>query len=672
MKTINLLMGMSLAFASLVSCESSFDETTDINVTKELSVTTNLTPITRTSIDFETDKSFYLYVDQSGTSYDYFAKMSYESNEWKSYDLSDSPLSMELVDDSGITVSALYCGDKVLTEAEFTAITTYSVDGVDMLYAKSGVDGTSVSSDGVISLEFSHLLSKLDIEVDVNLDTLGDISSVKIGSFQDSFAWTASTNNGFAANGSAEEFTESGNAGTYSYIITPQTLASGFDVTITFATGETYISHYTSGVTLASGSAYSLKITIGEGTATEITYAGSFTVKDWTIIGSWDDLDAVYDSKLAVWDGTTATAFTEGDGTIGAPYMISSGSELAYLASQVNGMLNNASGKAQYAGIYFELANDIDLNGGSYNWTPIGNVTTVSFSGNFNGAGYTISNMSVTEATSTYYGGLFGYVNGSSGSVATIEDLTLEDCTVASSTGTSIAALIGYIENYAELSSCSVVGGSVTTTASAATNVGGLVGLAFNDNITVTNCHVEGVVLHSNSGTIIDKMGGIVGKVTKACSILASSFDGTISYEDSSIGAIAGGIVGDFSATEGNGTITGCYATGTYNGKTIGGLVGINYGTITGSYSTASVTGTTNVGGIAGTSSSGTFSSVFYATSDENLALYKDAADNEDAKVSAITNTEASTMNSEIESDGWKFVSATSGSFPYVIEEIQY
>ena len=61
---------------------------------------------------------------------------------------------------------------------------------------------------------------------------------------------------------------------------------------------------------------------------------------------------------LDLWDGSVATSFSSGTGSSDDPYVISTGSELAYLASQVNNQVN-------YANTYFILNNDIDLYGNS-------------------------------------------------------------------------------------------------------------------------------------------------------------------------------------------------------------------------------------------------------------------------------------------------------------------
>lgn len=107
------------------------------------------------------------------------------------------------------------------------------------------------------------------------------------------------------------------------------------------------------------------------------------------------------------WDGTTiANKFAYGNGTETLPYLISDGTELSYLASQVNSGTN-------YEGMYFQLANDIDLGGAE--WTPIG-TTNNSFRGIFDGAGHTIANAKITipdlpdEEYLSY--GIFGSIGG--------------------------------------------------------------------------------------------------------------------------------------------------------------------------------------------------------------------------------------------------------------------
>ncbi len=127
------------------------------------------------------------------------------------------------------------------------------------------------------------------------------------------------------------------------------------------------------------------------------------------------------------WDGTTAKDFACGTGTKLSPYIILTAEQLARLS-----FLVNASEKA-YSGKYFKLGADILLNKGKvidskgalvadstklHKWTPIGN-SSVSFDGNFDGDGHTISGMFIN--TTSTHNGLFGNSQG------TVQNLTVEN-----------------------------------------------------------------------------------------------------------------------------------------------------------------------------------------------------------------------------------------------------
>ena len=126
-----------------------------------------------------------------------------------------------------------------------------------------------------------------------------------------------------------------------------------------------------------------------------------------------DEIDTLEDEgenavdAVTVWDGSAATKFAGGTGTVADPYRISTGAELAWLAAQVNDG-NDFSTKT------VTLTNNIDLNNKA--WTPIGNSDSV-FAGTFDGNGHTISGLYI-NITGSYspakkgrlYQGLFGYV----------------------------------------------------------------------------------------------------------------------------------------------------------------------------------------------------------------------------------------------------------------------
>ena len=116
---------------------------------------------------------------------------------------------------------------------------------------------------------------------------------------------------------------------------------------------------------------------------------------------------AVELGQVITWDGTSvATEFPWGNGTESTPYLIADGADLAYLGQQVR------NGNT-YEGIYFQLANDIDL--GNHNWTPIGDRQN-SFRGIIDGAGHTIANATINVSSlpnGTYESyGIFATIGG--------------------------------------------------------------------------------------------------------------------------------------------------------------------------------------------------------------------------------------------------------------------
>ena len=108
-------------------------------------------------------------------------------------------------------------------------------------------------------------------------------------------------------------------------------------------------------------------------------------------------------------------------------FVLTTPAQLAGLAEIVNSGTDNFSKKTVYLGA------DIDLN--NLEWTPIGRFgtkatdTTYTFSGIFDGDGYTVSNLLITGRNS--YVGLFGYTRSSKGE---IKNLTVENATVSGST----------------------------------------------------------------------------------------------------------------------------------------------------------------------------------------------------------------------------------------------
>lgn len=248
-------------------------------------------------------------------------------------------------------------------------------------------------------------------------------------------------------------------------------------------------------------------------------------------------------TKASIWDGTVATAFRFGDGTEGSPYLIASAAELAYIASQVNNGNN-------YAGTYFELIVDIDLN--SIEWTPIGNYNN-PFQGIFNGAGHTVANTTISLPTATPTAitsyGLFGSI-GDGNSKTIIKNLQLDEINIeinangqtANNTndkGYNIGIVTGTIFNNAEIKNVIVNNSNITDNYtmqirnnSVQVFVGGIAGFAVNSRnstadpgansrYAIENCYsntdINLDIIPPNSGDISTlaqyAVGGIIGAI---------------------------------------------------------------------------------------------------------------------------------------------------------------
>ena len=119
---------------------------------------------------------------------------------------------------------------------------------------------------------------------------------------------------------------------------------------------------------------------------------------------------------------------SSGAGTKGDPYQISTADELRWFAGLVNGTLTD--GTAKNTAACAVLTTNIDLGGAA--WTPIGNYRanfSNIYTGTFDGAGYTISNLTVDNSSADFQG-FVGYME----SGGAIQNLTLdESCSVTGS-----------------------------------------------------------------------------------------------------------------------------------------------------------------------------------------------------------------------------------------------
>ena len=297
---------------------------------------------------------------------------------------------------------------------------------------------------------------------------------------------------------------------------------------------------------------------------------------------------SVFADGTEVWDGSVAESFAGGKGTKDDPYQIATGSQLAYFAKRVNA---EEYGE-KYADTYFELTEDIDLGGKE--WTPVGETVAdlimggheyFVFSGNFDGNGYIIKNLTIGTETSPYSGDVCGLFGATSG---TIEDVVLENVSInyvggnhSSGYGFRMGgALVGY--SMGDIVNCTVIGLDMKAGSDgsyvALNSIGGLVGIQ-DGGTTVSHSRVSGKIEES---TKKGNVGGFVGTLAKGSSAKYCGADVSVEVTGNGRGIAVGGFVGI-----GNGVTTdetlieNCYATGNitgaeYAGGFVGNISGLN------------------------------------------------------------------------------------------------
>ncbi len=248
------------------------------------------------------------------------------------------------------------------------------------------------------------------------------------------------------------------------------------------------------------------------------------------------------------WDGTTKTEPKKSaDGT----YQISSAAELAWFADAVNGgstALNAA------------LTDNINLNGKT--WPGIGTASN-QYTGTFDGKYFMVSGLAGSK-------GLFDFVGA-----CVIKNLTVSG---AIKEGTNMGLLAdvsaGTVENCFTTGSLHRINSYGTT--------GGLIGRA-DAGTAIRNCGSSANVSCSMKSLKAElNMGGLVGNLYGT--VENSYATGTVKVEAGSGYTAVGGFIGQ---TKNTAAIMNSYAAGTVTGSAggaLGAFVGVNSGSISGSY----------------------------------------------------------------------------------------
>ena len=264
-----------------------------------------------------------------------------------------------------------------------------------------------------------------------------------------------------------------------------------------------------------------------------------------------------YKGALNIWGGMEMSDHFDGEGTEEEPYEINSDKDLKLLAYHVAN--EEVDG---YEGYYFALTRDISLSD-TASWLPIGYFTEAGdsepkpFKGNFNGQGYRVYNLKISDTTQDY-AGLFGSVHG-----AVIENLTVDGQVNAHSK----AALLVGETNDSTISNCSsrgqVRGVGV---------IGGIVGEAY-DSVILECTNTAGVLGGTDADGVNDAYaGGICGSAQSSFMSDCTS-DTTDSYSALYSEGYVDGIAGNIYETE----IYNTYVEGKVGSTSadyIGGLVG--------------------------------------------------------------------------------------------------
>lgn len=329
----------------------------------------------------------------------------------------------------------------------------------------------------------------------------------------------------------------------------------------------------------------------------------------WATLANGDLISCAYDrdQKVVAWArhplplgdvvGEEIPSETEYEPTVSTDYpllrttTVQDDPQLPHVTA-VNNLEDLEAMQNDLTGNYY-LTGDIDASitsDASYNsgqgWSPIGKSVPpgTAFTGTFDGAGYTISDLTIDRDYVLGHFGLFGHIS----SGAKIANVTLTDVDISAGRS-DVGALVGYVH-------------SDTTT-----------------SILIQNCHSSGVVksLHVtplyyggligwSRGTASDKTVEIydcsssceINAVTRGESIQTFAFGGLI-------GAVKYSIIKNCFAT---GDVTGVASAGTHTGGFAGGIANYDGGTdgttqVSYCYATGDVTSEDNVGGFAGTMS---------------------------------------------------------------------
>ncbi len=262
--------------------------------------------------------------------------------------------------------------------------------------------------------------------------------------------------------------------------------------------------------------------------------------------------------------------FAGGSGTQEDPYLISNEAQLRYLSSSINADVS-------WNGVYFKQTADITLNG---EWQPIGwalngevngkktAVAAYPFRGNYDGAGYTISGLTIgTEETPTdqMSSGLFGLTSGSytnneeptgDEQVVRLTGIHLKDIFINVSTRyeTFTGGLVGSGQNGIYIDDCSVTGKINVATSESFARVGGLAASVLRGAVTNSCADVD---INAETDTNHVYAGGLYGMDNRVTTVNCYALGNVTGNSTNNNKVHIGGLVG-----QAGGIHINCYAAG--------------------------------------------------------------------------------------------------------------
>ena len=228
--------------------------------------------------------------------------------------------------------------------------------------------------------------------------------------------------------------------------------------------------------------------------------------------------------------------FNYGSGTENDPFLISTSDELVMMSDVFRNNPELGTVFPFYAAAYYELTGNIDMSG--VNWYPIGEADTKLFLGDFNGAGYTISNLE--RDTGNGSTGFFGYMGGN------LHDLNLLNVNFAGRPGGTYYGIGGAVGGlgYGGVIQNVNVTGKITVGGTYGRNGGGIVGMVWGANARISNSTFDGNIIATSSG--VNNLGGIVGFINAPDLVVENCYSaGSITRPgvgDHEVGKIAGNL----------------------------------------------------------------------------------------------------------------------------------